>query len=76
MRQLVTAGRIRALISGLMTDADVIDTLRRHRIRYGYTTEGGALHIMIPSIHGPIRIYKGDGRPPLPYRTPVYHGED
>lgn len=86
MKQLVTAGRIRSIIAGLHTEKDVAAALRSHRIRYSFSTEGGALHIRVPSRSGCVRIVRtasrsapllvvpilADGRP---FHVPVFHSD-
>lgn len=57
MRHIVTVPRIRAIVSDARTDRDIVDALRRHRIRYTYSTSTGFLHIMIPSRSGPVLVY-------------------
>lgn len=74
---LITAGRIRSILADAYTDADAVAALRRHRIRYSYSTEGGQLHIRIPSRSGVIAVYQA-GRPltsaavPVPFHMPTY----
>ena len=58
MRQFVTASRVRSVIADAITEADVIDSLRRHGIRYEYSTETGYLHIRIPCRTGCLRVYR------------------
>ena len=85
MKQLVTASRIRSIIAGLHTEKDAAAALRQHRIRYTFSTEGGAFHIRIPSRSGCIRIIRLASRSaplvvvpepataqPLPFIVPAY----
>lgn len=86
MRQLITSARVRAIIADAATERDITDALRAHRIRYGYSTEGGYLHIRIPSRTGVIRVYRtagrsappvfGPGAGPVPFRFPVLHHDN
>jgi hypothetical protein len=62
MRQLVSAERIRSIIAGAMTEKEAADILRRHRIRYEYSTAGGSFHIRIPCRSGAVRIVKTASR--------------
>lgn len=88
MRQLITAGRIRRILSDAITDADAVDLLRCHRVRFSFSTAGGTLHIQIPTVSGILRVYRaeetapavitGPGRgPSVPawYRPPVLHAD-
>ena len=58
MRQFITAARVRSVIADAITEADVVDSLRRHGIRYEYSTETGYLHIKIPCKTGCLRVYR------------------
>lgn len=80
MRQLITADRVRSVIAGAATEKDAADALRRHRIRFEYSTEGGALHIRIPCRSGCVRVVRTAYRPaplrvvqasPVPYPYPL-----
>jgi hypothetical protein len=62
MKSLLTAGRIRSIIAGAMTEKDVENSLRAHRIRYTYTTETGYLSIRIPTRSGCVRVYRSASR--------------
>lgn len=77
-RILITAARIRAAVADAVTDADVIDALRRRRIRYRLLTDGGRFHICVPTRTGAVRIYCGPGTDPVryPFPTPVYRHDD
>ena len=84
---IISARRIRRILSDAITDADAVDLLRSHRIRYGYSTAGGVLHILIPTRSGVLRVYRieetapavitGPGRNPRPYwyKAPVLHAD-
>lgn len=58
MKQFVTAARVRSIIADAETERDVIEALRRHGIRYGYSTETGYLHIRIPCRRGYLRVFR------------------
>lgn len=62
MKQLVSSTRIRSVIAGAITERDATDALRRHRIRYTFSTEGGVFHIKIPCRSGAIRIIRTASR--------------
>ncbi len=62
-----TADKIRSIIADCNTEYDIIQSLRMHKIRYGYTTETGILSIRIPCRTGAVRIYRSCSRS-LPYR--------
>jgi len=84
---IITARRIRRILADAITDADAVDLLRSHGIRYGYSTAGGTLHICIPTRTGALRVYRteetapavitGPGKDPRPfwYRSPVLHAD-
>lgn len=83
MKQLVTIERVRAILDGAATEIDAALALRRHRIRYQYSTTGGFLHIRIPARSGVITITRTASRSaplaiaaaapagPVPYPFPV-----
>lgn len=81
MKQLITTARIRSILAGICTEKSAAEALRAHRVKYTFTTEGGALHIRIPARSGYIRIVKtcsrsaplavyGPGPAGLPYLFP------
>ena len=87
MKQLVTAERIRSIIAGAATEKDAADNLRRHRIRFEYSTEGGTFHIRIPCRSGCVRIVRTAYRSaplrivpaspaPYPYPLPRFTWDD
>jgi len=45
-RQFISPARVRSIVADAVTDADIVAALRRHRVRYTYSTEGGALHAL------------------------------
>lgn len=59
---IITPNRIKAIVSDCKTDADLVATLRRHKIRYGYTTESGFLSVVIPCSTGKVRVYRTASR--------------
>lgn len=76
-RQFITAARVRSIIAGANTEPEVVAALRRHGIRYSYSTETGYLHIRIPCRTGCLRIVReyhplrtSGGRYPLPILHP------
>ena len=90
MKVLITAARVRSIVSDSRTFRDIADTLRRHRIRYTYSTEAGYMHIRVPFRSGCLRIYCTASRsaPPVvvsvpgsvpvsvPVPVPVLHADD
>jgi len=75
---LLTARRVRRIAADAMTDAELIDILRARRIRYGYSTAGGTLHIFVPIRSGAVRIYRAEETARAVVRTgyPVLHTDD
>lgn len=59
---IITQSRIRALVSECKTDADLVASLRRHKIRYKYTTAPGFLSVMIPCRTGKVLVYRTASR--------------
>ena len=55
---IITKSRVKSIVSECKTDADLVANLRRHKIRYGYTTETGFLSVVIPCSTGKIRVYR------------------
>lgn len=77
----VTAERIRSMVADCKTEADVIRSLRSHRVKYYFTTETGYMSIKIPCRKGAVRIYRTcshsaplrmTSSSPLPYTVPVF----
>lgn len=60
MRKLLSAARIRRIISACNTEADIQATLRAHCIPFSYETATGTLSIRIPARRGCIRIYNAE----------------
>lgn len=83
MRIHVTPDRIRSVLDDARTEIDATLALRRHRIRYSYSTAGGVLHIRIPARSGIITVTRTASRAaplvisaaapagPAPYPYPV-----
>ena len=91
MRATIKAARVRAILYDARTDRDITDALRRHCIRYRYSTTGGVFHVVVPCIGGALRVFVTADRsvPPVvvpcsparsgvvPVRTaPVYRNYD
>lgn len=55
---VISAERIKSIVSGCKTQPDIISALRMHKVKYMFTTETGFLSIRIPYKKGIIRIYK------------------
>lgn len=62
MKCLITIGRVRSVLDDVKTESDAALVLRRHRIRYSYSTEGGIFHIRIPSRSGIITVTRTASR--------------
>ena len=66
----ITAARVRSVVNGLYTEKDAAEALRRHRIKYNYSTRSGFLHIVVPCRAGSIMIYRSAaGSAPLVIRS-------
>ena len=59
---IITPNRVKAIVAECKTDADLVANLRRHKIRYGYTTETGFLSVVIPCSTGKVRVYRTASR--------------
>ena len=55
---IITPSRVKAIVSDCKTDVDLIANLRRHKIRYGYSTDAGFLSVVIPCSTGKVRVYR------------------
>ena len=55
---LTTSRRIRSIVNGCRTEADVQMALRSHKIRYGFAVDTGYLSIVIPCLSGKVRVYR------------------
>ena len=75
---IITPNRVRSIIADCKTDVDLIANLRRHKIRYGYTTDSGFLSVVIPCSTGKVRVYRSASKS-NPYKvapvspTPFYY---
>lgn len=68
MKILVSAGRVRSIISDATTEKEIENALRAHKIRFSYTTAPGFLAIRIPCRTGALLVTRTHGRP-RPYMT-------
>ena len=55
---IITKSRVKSIVSECKTDVDLIANLRRHKIRYGYSTDTGFLSVVIPCSTGKVRVYR------------------
>ena len=55
---IITPNRVKAIVSECRTDADLVINLRRHKVKYGYTTDAGFLSVVIPCSTGKVRVYR------------------
>lgn len=62
MKMLLTADRIRSAIAGAKTEQDISATLRRHRIRFSWTTTPGFLAARVPVRSGSVLIIRTASR--------------
>ena len=87
MKLTLTANRIRSILDGVHTESEAAGILRRHRIRFTYSTIGGALHIRIPARSGVVTVTRTASRTaPLriatagttgyPFRLPGFSWDD
>ena len=65
---LLTAKRLRSILSDCRTDADLQATLKYHRIKFKYTTETGFLSVTVTTAAGTYRIYR-TASTSAPYRV-------
>lgn len=61
-RALIPADRVRSILDGAATEIDAALELRRHRIKYAYSTAGGTMHIRVPARTGVITITRTASR--------------
>ena len=70
MKLLLTHARIRAAIDGARTEKDIVQALRRHKIKYTYDTRAGFMAIRIPARAGAVLVYRTCSRSaPFAVRT-------
>ena len=62
MKMLLTAGRIRSILTGARTEKDVEHILRAHRIRFSWTTSPGFLAARVPVRSGSVLIIRTASR--------------
>lgn len=62
MKALLTVSRIRSVLAGARSEKDAAEALRRHRIRYTYSTTGGVFHIRIPARSGIVTVTRTASR--------------
>lgn len=55
---IITPNRVKSIVSDCKTDVDLIANLRRHKIKYGYSTDAGFLSVVIPCSTGKVRVYR------------------
>ena len=87
MNVLLSPARVRAILADVRTEADAADVLRRHRIRFSFSTAGGVFHIRIPARSGAVTVTRTASRSaPLrvsaaaphayPYPVPLFSWDD
>jgi hypothetical protein len=70
MKLLLTPARIRAAIEGARTEKDIVQALRRHKIKYTFDTRAGFMAIRIPARAGAVLVYRTCSRSaPFAVRT-------
>jgi len=88
-RLFVTVSRIRSILADARTEQDAALALRRHCIRYRFSTEGGYLHIRIPARRGVVTVARtasrraplvisaaAPDRVPYPFPVPCWTWDD
>ena len=58
MKLLLSADRLRSIVSAAGTETELEKALRLHRIRLTWTTEPGYLAARVPCRSGPVMIYR------------------
>jgi len=90
MKIFITADRVRSILDDARTESDAALALRRHRIRYTFSTAGGFLHIRIPARAGVITVTRTASKSaplrvaaavpasvaPYPYPVPCFTWDD
>ena len=76
----LSVNRVRSVVENCKTEIDLVSTLRKHKIKYTFSTDHGFLQVRIPYRKGYIRIYRTCSRscpfmvttiPSVPYIAPV-----
>lgn len=62
MRLLLTADRLRNIAATAATERELENVLRRHKIRFCWTTAPGFLAARVPCRSGSVLIYRAAGR--------------
>lgn len=62
MKLLLSAERLRSIVAAASTEKDLENTLRRHRIRFTWTTEPGYLAARVPLRSGSVLVYRACSR--------------
>ena len=55
---VITPKRVRSMLAECKNESDVAASLRRHRVRYRYSTDSGFLSIVVPCCSGSVRIFR------------------
>lgn len=90
IKSLLTPDRVRSILDGARTEIDAALALRRHHVRYSYSTTGGTLHIRVPARTGTVIVYRTASRSqplrvaaaapagvaPYPYPVPRWTWDD
>lgn len=58
MKLLLTPDRLRSIVAAAGTEKDLENILRRHGIRYTWTTSPGFLAARVPCRSGPVLVYR------------------
>lgn len=62
MKILLTADRVRSILTGARTEKDVEHILRAHRVRFSWTTSPGFLAARVPVRSGSVLIIRTASR--------------
>ena len=65
---IITPNRVKAIVADCHTDVELIASLRRHKVRYGYSTDAGFLSVVIPCSTGKVRVYRSASKS-SPYKV-------
>lgn len=58
MKLLLTADRVRAMVTGARTEKDIELLLRSHKVKFSYDTGAGFLAFRIPARSGTVLVYR------------------